>query len=401
MSQIDSVMHHDRAPIGASDAAAALGTALDRALARGGRAVRRLRHAQTTVLLRVGDQEGVRLLLTPDGVAVDRQQAAAEIEILLDPDQALATASGRMSLTDAVTTGAVQHSGPVRKYLEVDVVLRRLLDDAAEDGGLPVARPRHNGPIAPDLLAIETRGLRKSFGRNTVLSGLDLTIPEGVIAVLLGPSGTGKSVCLQHIIGLMAPDDGEVLVRGRALSAMGRKKLLRLRRDIGVMFQDGALFSTMNVFDNVAFPLRQHTDFPELEVRELVLEQLELVGLVDAAGRMPNQLSGGMRKRAGLARAMVLNPGIVLCDEPDSGLDPVRTALLGDLLLERHAETGGTMVVVTHNVSLARSIADHISVLWRGQVLESGMADDVLASETPFIRQFLSGESTGPLGMDA
>jgi phospholipid/cholesterol/gamma-HCH transport system ATP-binding protein len=167
------------------------------------------------------------------------------------------------------------------------------------------------------------------------------------------------------------------------------------------MFQDGALFSAMNVYDNVAFPLRQHTDLREHEVRELVMGQLDSVGLAADADKMPNALSGGMRKRAGLARALVLEPSIVLVDEPDSGLDPVRTALLGDLLLERHAEFGGTMVVVTHNVALAKQIADHMSVLFRGAVLESGTTAEVIASESAFIRQFLAGESRGPLGMDA
>jgi phospholipid/cholesterol/gamma-HCH transport system ATP-binding protein len=182
---------------------------------------------------------------------------------------------------------------------------------------------------------------------------------------------------------------------------MSRSEVLTLRRDIGVMFQDGALFSAMSVFDNVAFPLRKHSDLSESEVREVVMGHLTAVGLASDAAKMPNMLSGGMRKRAGLARALVLEPSIVLCDEPDSGLDPVRTALLGDLLEQRHAEFGGTMVVVTHNVALATQIADHISVLWRGGVVESGPTDNVMRSESDFVQQFLSGESQGPLGMDA
>jgi phospholipid/cholesterol/gamma-HCH transport system ATP-binding protein len=182
---------------------------------------------------------------------------------------------------------------------------------------------------------------------------------------------------------------------------MSHAELLAQRRDIGVMFQDGALFSTMNVYDNVAFPLREHTDFGEDEVHELVIDQLQSVGLAEAGDRMPNQLSGGMRKRAGLARALVMNPSIVLCDEPDSGLDPVRTALLGDLLVERHAVHGGTMVVVTHNILLARAVADHISVIWRGKVLEDGITAQILASDSEFIQQFLAGAAEGPLTMDA
>ncbi|MBA3348753.1 MAG: ATP-binding cassette domain-containing protein [Actinobacteria bacterium] len=263
------------------------------------------------------------------------------------------------------------------------------------------SRTPRDAVIDSSLLAVETRGLHKSFGSSHILRGLDLRIPEGVISVILGPSGTGKSVCLQHVVGLLEPDAGEVLIRGVSLSGLSRAEILNMRREVGVMFQDGALFSALNVFDNVAFPLRQHTDFNEAEVEEVVMEHLSGVGLAEARLRMPNELSGGMRKRAGLARALVLDPGIVLVDEPDSGLDPVRTALLGDLLVERHADQGGTIVVVTHNVMLARRIADHITVIWRGVVLEDGMSSEILDSPTPFVRQFLAGEAQGPLTMDA
>ena len=173
-----------------------------------------------------------------------------------------------------------------------------------------------------------------------------------------------------------------------------------MRRDIGVMFQDGALFSSMNVYENVAFPLRQHTDYNDLEVREIVMEQLDKVGLSHALSRYPSELSGGMKKRAGLARGLVLDPGILLADEPDSGLDPVRTALLGELLIERHAEVGGTLAVITHNMPLAKRVSDYVAVLWKGKVVAQGLAEDMWTSENPFIRQFLTGESRGPLGMD-
>jgi phospholipid/cholesterol/gamma-HCH transport system ATP-binding protein len=218
--------------------------------------------------------------------------------------------------------------------------------------------------------------------------------------VILGPSGTGKSVMIKHVIGVFTPDRGEIRVHDRPLSTMSRAEMLNLRTDIGVMFQDGALFSSMSVYDNVAFPLRQHTDLPDRDIRELVLENLQAVGLERAQHRSPNELSGGMRKRAGLARALVMNPGILLCDEPDSGLDPVRTALLGELLLQRHCELGGTVVVVTHNIALAKQMADHVSLLWQGRIVASGTADATFASEDPFTRQFLAGDSAGPLGMD-
>jgi phospholipid/cholesterol/gamma-HCH transport system ATP-binding protein len=248
--------------------------------------------------------------------------------------------------------------------------------------------------------AIETRDLHKSFGGTPVLEGVDVAFPEGAICSLMGPSGTGKSVMIKHILGLLKPDAGEVLVRGRSLKAMSRSAVIAMRRDIGVMFQDGALFSSMTLYENIAFPLRQHTNYSDREVHEIAMEHLLKVGLGDAIGRYPAELSGGMKKRAGLARGLVLDPSIVLADEPDSGLDPVRTALLGELLIERHAELGGTLIVVTHNTMLARRVSDYVAVLWRGKLVASGPAAEMFSSSDEFIRQFLAGESDGPLGMD-
>jgi phospholipid/cholesterol/gamma-HCH transport system ATP-binding protein len=345
------------------------------------------------------------LLLDRDPCELGDESAKAEVEIELGAEQARALAAGRLPMTAALLSGAVTATGPVRKYLEVDPILRHALAATAERAPdltpTSAGTPWSEGPIDQQLLAVQTRNLYKSFGSTDVLTGLDLAIPEGVISVLLGPSGTGKSVCLLHLIGLLRADAGDVLIRGRALSTMSTHELLDLRRSIGVMFQDGALFSALNVRENVAFPLRQHTDFTGAEIDEIVDEHLASVGLAHAGELMPNQLSGGMRKRAGLARALALSPSIVLVDEPDSGLDPVRTSLLGELLVERHADHGGTMVVVTHNVMLARSISDHISVLWQGKVLEAGMTEQILASSSPFIEQFLAGEARGPLTMDA
>jgi phospholipid/cholesterol/gamma-HCH transport system ATP-binding protein len=258
-----------------------------------------------------------------------------------------------------------------------------------------------SGGAVSDLLAIETRNVHKAFGNQAVLRGVDLQIPEGAISVLLGPSGTGKSVMIKHIAGLLSPDKGEVLVHGRNLAGLSRSQLLALRRDVGVMYQDGALFSAMTVYDNTAFPLRQHTSLTEGEIRRVVMTHLKAVGLEAAAQNYPPELSGGMKKRAGLARALVLEPQILLCDEPDSGLDPVRTALLGELLRATHAQLGGTLVVITHNVALARAVGEHISVLWQGRIVESGSADQLFESDNDFVRQFLAGEARGPLGMDA
>jgi phospholipid/cholesterol/gamma-HCH transport system ATP-binding protein len=248
--------------------------------------------------------------------------------------------------------------------------------------------------------SIECRNVYKSFGPNRVLSGLNLRIPEGMITVVLGPSGTGKSVLIKHMIGLLFPDAGDVLVQGKSIPKMTMGELLELRRRFGILFQDGALFGSMPVYDNVAFPLRQHTDLSEEEIEEVVMRRLGEVGLRDAATKMPGQLSGGMRKRAGFARALVLEPEIVLFDEPDSGLDPVRTALLCELIQEVHSEYGGTYIVITHDIASAQRIGEFLALLWKGQIVEEGPADAMFASDNPFVRQFLRGESAGPLGME-
>jgi phospholipid/cholesterol/gamma-HCH transport system ATP-binding protein len=251
---------------------------------------------------------------------------------------------------------------------------------------------------APD--AIEFVDVHKAFGRSRVLRGLNMGLPEGKISMILGPSGTGKSVCIKHMVGLLYPDDGDVLVHGESVPNMTDDELFEMRKKFGVLFQDGALFGSMNLFDNVAFPLRQHTDKSEEEIGEIVNRRLREVGLADAGDKMPNELSGGMRKRAGFARALVLDPDIVLFDEPDSGLDPVRTALLCELIQEVHEENGGAYCVITHDIASARRVAEYIAVLWRGRIVESGPAQELFNSDNAFVRQFLSGESQGPLGME-
>ncbi len=213
--------------------------------------------------------------------------------------------------------------------------------------------------------------------------------------MILGPSGTGKSVCIKHIVGLLYPDEGDVIVAGQSIPSLSDDDLFETRKKFGVLFQDGALFGSLNLYDNVAFPLRQHTEKGEDEIAEIVNRRLREVGLGDAGEKMPNELSGGMRKRAGFARSLVLDPAIVLFDEPDSGLDPVRTALLCELIKEVHAENGGSYVVITHDILSARRVAEYIAILWRGRIVESGPAADLFASENPFVRQFLSGDSAG------
>jgi phospholipid/cholesterol/gamma-HCH transport system ATP-binding protein len=258
----------------------------------------------------------------------------------------------------------------------------------------------HGGEAANGNFSIRCFDVHKRLGGVPVLNGLNVAIPDEMVTVVLGPSGTGKSVLIKHIIGLMFPDSGDVVVHGESVPSLTMPKLLALRRKIGVLFQDGALFGSMSVYDNIAFPLRQHTDMSEADIAKRVLERLSDVGLSDAVDDLPSQLSGGMRKRAGFARALVMEPDIVIFDEPDSGLDPVRTALLCELIQEMHKIHGGTYIVVTHNIASARQIGEHIALLWRGRIVEAGDAQRMFSSENPFVHQFLSGSAEGPLTMD-
>src|SRR6188768_741396 len=248
--------------------------------------------------------------------------------------------------------------------------------------------------------AVEFVEVHKAFGRNKILRGLNMGIPNDKISMILGPSGTGKSVCIKHMVGLLYPDEGDVLVHGESVPGMSDDELFDMRKKFGVLFQDGALFGSMNLWDNVAFPLRQHTDKSEDEIEEIVNRRLREVGLAEAMEKMPNELSGGMRKRAGFARALVLDPAIVMFDEPDSGLDPVRTALLCELIREVHEENGGCYLVISHDLGTARRIADFIAVLWKGRIVESGPSDELFDSDNEFVAQFLNAETVGPLTMD-
>jgi phospholipid/cholesterol/gamma-HCH transport system ATP-binding protein len=248
--------------------------------------------------------------------------------------------------------------------------------------------------------AIEIIDLVKQFGRTRILNGLNLGLPDDQISMVLGPSGTGKSVLIKHIVGLLYPDAGDVLVHGQSVPNLTDDELFDMRKKFGLLFQDGALFGSMNVFDNTAFPLRQHTDKSEDEISEICNRRLREVGLAEATQKMPNELSGGMRKRAGFARALVLDPAIVMFDEPDSGLDPVRTALLCELIREIHEENGGCYLVISHDLGTARRIADFLAVLWKGRIVESGPSNELFNSDNEFVAQFLNAETEGPLAMD-
>jgi phospholipid/cholesterol/gamma-HCH transport system ATP-binding protein len=248
--------------------------------------------------------------------------------------------------------------------------------------------------------AIEVIDLVKQFGRTRIQNGLNLGLPDNEVSMVLGPSGTGKSVLIKLIVGLLYPDAGDILVHGESVPNMTDDELFEMRKKFGLLFQDGALFGSMNIYDNTAFPLRQHTDKSEEEISDIVNRRLAEVGLAEAHYKMPNELSGGMRKRAGFARALVLDPAIVFFDEPDSGLDPVRTALLCELIREIHEENGGCYLVISHDLGTARRIADFIAVLWKGRIVESGPAEELFDSPNDFVRQFLNAEVVGPLAMD-
>jgi phospholipid/cholesterol/gamma-HCH transport system ATP-binding protein len=246
---------------------------------------------------------------------------------------------------------------------------------------------------------VRVEGLAKSFGPATVWSDISLTLPAGEISVLLGPSGTGKSVFLKTLVGLLRPDRGSIWIGDQDLPALRERDLYEIRKLFGVLFQDGALFGSMTIFDNVAFPLREHTRKSESEVRGIVGEKLDMVGLAGAEKKLPGEISGGMRKRAGLARALVLEPQIVLFDEPDSGLDPVRTAYLNQLIVDLNQQLDATFLIVTHDINTARTVPDNIGLIYHGHLAMFGPREMLLSSTEPVVRQFLNAQRIGPIGM--
>lgn len=244
---------------------------------------------------------------------------------------------------------------------------------------------------------IQIKNLHKSFGSLQVLRGLTLEIPQNQITVILGRSGQGKSVLLKHIIRLIKPDSGEIYVDGEEVTRLEGEALQRLRRKCGLLFQDAALFDSMDVFDNVAFPLREHTDYGEAEVTERVARALSLVGLKGIEDRWPDQLSGGMRKRVGLARALVLEPQIILYDEPTTGLDPITSAQINRLIVDTQRRLGMTALVISHDMESTRGIADKVVMLNQGVIVEEGNAKEFFASKNKGVQQFIHGQAEGPL----
>jgi phospholipid/cholesterol/gamma-HCH transport system ATP-binding protein len=241
----------------------------------------------------------------------------------------------------------------------------------------------------PSRPMIRVQGLHKRFGDNAVLTGIDLDIEEGTTCVILGGSGSGKTVLMKHMIGLLKPDRGQVTVDGEDIVPFGERELERVRRKFGMVFQGAALFDSMSVYENVSFPLREHSKLSEPEIREKVHEKLEIVGLRGIDDRFPSDLSGGMRKRVGLARAIILEPKIVLYDEPTTGLDPITTDYVDEMILAAKQRLKVTSVVISHDIASAFKVADKIAFLSQGVIVEQGPPAQLRHSEHPRVKLFL------------
>ncbi|MBW2621430.1 MAG: ABC transporter ATP-binding protein [Deltaproteobacteria bacterium] len=247
---------------------------------------------------------------------------------------------------------------------------------------------------------IQIEGLSKSFGAVPILRTLKLDIGKNQITFIIGHSGAGKSVLLKLMLGLIKPDEGRILVDGEDITTFGERRLDRLRRRFGFLFQNAALFDSMTVEDNIAFPLREHTRLQSQEIRERVRQTMDMVGLEDIEDRMPSEISGGMRKRAGLARAIIMKPEILLFDEPTTGLDPILAEVVDDLILKTQKQIGVTSVVVSHDIPAALRIADKIAMIYEGRVRAFAGSAELQALDDPVVQQFLKGESEGPMFLD-
>ncbi len=250
-------------------------------------------------------------------------------------------------------------------------------------------------------IVIELVDLHKSFGTRSILRGINLQVYRGETLVILGGSGTGKSVTIRHIIGLLKPDKGDVKVFGHSIPNCSKRKLQEIRSRMGVLFQSGALINWMSVYDNVALPLRENRLKSKKEIDKIVLEKLKWLGLLPAKDLLPDSISGGMKKRAGIARALTTNPEILLYDEPTSGLDPVMSQVINELIRKLQKELQVTQVIVTHDMNSAYFIADRIAFFYKGKVEFVGTPEEIKNSPNPLIQQFINGRTNGPLEIDA
>jgi phospholipid/cholesterol/gamma-HCH transport system ATP-binding protein len=244
---------------------------------------------------------------------------------------------------------------------------------------------------------IRLEQIYKKFNGQRVLDGVDLTIRKGSITTIIGRSGGGKSVLIRTMIGLEPPDSGAIYINGDNIVGMTSKELNRIRRRFGVLFQDAALFDSLSVRDNVAFPIREHTRMREKQVRELVHEKLRQVGMTGHEDKFPSEISGGMRKRVGLARALALDPDVVLFDEPTSGLDPITKGVIYDLIEKTHQEREVTYILVSHDIHGILKVSQEVMMLFQGKIAVHGTAEEIRNSDDPLIRQFTTGSVTGPI----
>lgn len=244
---------------------------------------------------------------------------------------------------------------------------------------------------------IELRGLWKSFGENEVLKGLDLSIQEGETIVVIGQSGCGKSVLLKTIVGLLIPDEGEVFIENTSLRNVSKPQLYKIRKQIGMVFQGSALFDSMSVWENVGIGLIEHSDISQKEIRALAAEKLRLVGLNDVEELYPAELSGGMKKRVGIARAIAMNPKFVLYDEPTTGLDPIIADRINDLIIDLQKKLNITSIAVTHDITSAYKIADRIAMMYNGKIIFDGSPQEIQNTDNVYVQQFINGEGEGPI----
>lgn len=242
--------------------------------------------------------------------------------------------------------------------------------------------------------------LHKAFGAKVVLDGANLEIQKGESMVVIGGSGTGKSVMLKHIMGLMQPDSGDVYIDDVDISRLDDRQLYAVRRRFGMLFQMAALFDSLSVWENVGFALLRDRKMPEDEVKRIAIEKLRLVGLVGVEDLMPAELSGGMKKRVGLARAIAYDPEVILYDEPTTGLDPIMADAINDLIIEMRERLSVTSVTITHDMQSAYKIADRIAMLYKGKIIEIGTPDEIKATSNPIVRQFISGSAVGPIQIE-
>jgi phospholipid/cholesterol/gamma-HCH transport system ATP-binding protein len=244
---------------------------------------------------------------------------------------------------------------------------------------------------------IELKEIHKSFQDHHVLRGLSLAVAKGQSVVVIGGSGSGKSVLLKHIIGLLQPDRGSVAVKDKDISQLGEDRLNEIRKKFGMLFQSSALFDSMTVWENVGFGLKRHTALPDGEIKNIAVQKLRMVGLVGIEDEMPSQLSGGMRKRVGLARAIAMEPEILLYDEPTTGLDPITADAINDLIIKMREELDVTSVTITHDMKSAYKIADRIAMLYNGVIIGQGSPEDIQNTSDPVVRQFIEGRAYGPI----